>query len=346
MVVLSHYSIILRYEPPFLHALTHGVDLFFVLSGFLISRLLFSEYERSGTIDLKRFWIRRGLKIYPGFYTLMLPTATVLWFSFHRMPREILSEIFFLQNYRPHLWVHSWSLAVEEHFYFCLPLLLFLLAQTRKRRQNCFRIIPLLSVGISALCLYLRILAFRHGDDWGQVAFPTHLRIDALFAGVTLGYYAHFDPESFAEGGRRVILIVGLFFGLALLVMPNLADLTIAYVSSAFIVAWAVNQPASSTPIATALAWVGRYSYSIYLWHAAAILFVIRLAVHWLRFPLYVAVAIMLGVIMAKMVELPSLKLRDRLFPSLANPARVISSRQTVAAPSSLDALGTASLVK
>lgn len=92
-----------------------------MLSGFLISRLLFNEYKRSGRIDMKRFLIRRGLKIYPAFYVLMLYTAIDELLTRGRVPEKILGDLLFGQNYFPHIWAHGWTLAVEEHFYWLLP---------------------------------------------------------------------------------------------------------------------------------------------------------------------------------------------------------------------------------
>ena len=110
---------------PLLHNITQylvtggwiGVDLFFVLSGFLVSGILFREHQRHGTIDIKRFFIRRGLKIYPAFWFFFVislfikPTAEL---------SQIFGELLFLQNYLGKMWMHSWSLAVEEHFYILL----------------------------------------------------------------------------------------------------------------------------------------------------------------------------------------------------------------------------------
>jgi peptidoglycan/LPS O-acetylase OafA/YrhL len=112
-----------------------GVDLFFVLSGFLISGLLFSEFDKTGGLNVKRFWLRRGLKIWPSYYltygTAMLLTVastgdTGLLIS--RAPNYI-----FIQNYMDFevRWTHSWSIAIEEHFYFVLPLVLLVLIPTR-----------------------------------------------------------------------------------------------------------------------------------------------------------------------------------------------------------------------
>src|SRR5437588_427180 len=83
-----------------------AVDLFFVLSGFLVSGLLFREYQRRGSLALSRFLVRRGLRIYPSFYLLLL--CTWLAAPFFHTPstarRRFLAEIFFVQNYYRGVW--------------------------------------------------------------------------------------------------------------------------------------------------------------------------------------------------------------------------------------------------
>jgi peptidoglycan/LPS O-acetylase OafA/YrhL len=316
LVIVSHYSITLPRSSAFYETGAVGVDLFFVLSGFLISGLLFSEFRKSGTIRLKRFWIRRGFKIYPPFYALVALTAIAALVGSHQFPSQLLWEFVFLQNYGHPFWPHTWSLAVEEHFYFLLPMLLLLLIRVGKGKPNPFRAIPFISMGLSLICLYLRILALWRGNDWGHIAFPTHLRIDALFAGVTLGYYAHFTPESFREAGKSWVLAFGLFFAATFVIMPDVPRLTFAYVAFSFIVAWAVNRSPSKNPLAKGLSWIGYYSYSIYLWHVVAMLGLEHLPARWFRFPLYFVAAISLGVLMAKVIEVPALRLRDKVFPS------------------------------
>src|SRR6476469_9931494 len=97
-----------------------GVDLFFVLSGFLVSGLLFRDYQQTGRIRAGRFLLRRGFKIYPPFWVFMLMTAAVFGSRFPIGAYFI--ELGFVQNYRPTIWQHTWSLAVEEHFYLLLAL--------------------------------------------------------------------------------------------------------------------------------------------------------------------------------------------------------------------------------
>jgi len=104
-----------------------GVDLFFVLSGFLVSKLLFKEYSRFGNIEPKRFLIRRGFKIYPIYFLFYIPYLILRYPDIKTMP--LLGDLLFIQNY-VYGWGYafgpSWSLAIEEHFYFGFALLFFI----------------------------------------------------------------------------------------------------------------------------------------------------------------------------------------------------------------------------
>ena len=84
----------------------YGVDLFFVLSGFLVSGLLFSEFKKRGKVNVGRFLIRRGFKIYPSFYFFIITTILVysICFGSEFHTSEILSELFFLQSYVGGIW--------------------------------------------------------------------------------------------------------------------------------------------------------------------------------------------------------------------------------------------------
>lgn len=163
-----------------------GVDLFFVLSGFLVSGLLFVEYKKHGTIQPGRFLIRRGFKIYPQFY--LLAAITLVWATFctpEGLPRlqfcNIIREMLFLQNYAPGLWwPYTWSLAVEEHFYIVLALAVTLIAKTWS-----FKALPL-GIGVTCVLVLLgRILTWilnPQVDNYVHYS-PTHLRVDSLLMG-------------------------------------------------------------------------------------------------------------------------------------------------------------------
>jgi peptidoglycan/LPS O-acetylase OafA/YrhL len=157
-----------------------GVDLFFVLSGFLISGLLFKEFQLNDSISTWRFLLRRGMKIYPGFYAFL--ALTTLMHPAFVGPR-LLNEAVFIQNYMPHYWGHTWSLAVEEHFYIALPILLCLLDKKR------LEWIPKIAFCAMIACAVMRIRCSLEGASTDQIMYPTHLRFDALLFGVCLSYY-------------------------------------------------------------------------------------------------------------------------------------------------------------
>lgn len=123
LVLFRHYNIF----TPLFNIGWMGVDLFFVLSGYLVSGLLFKEYLKYGSIKAMRFLIRRGFKIYPLFYLLMI--ITIILQILIKKPLtsyQLFSELLFVQNYFGNFYYHTWSLAVEEHFYVLLTILIFI----------------------------------------------------------------------------------------------------------------------------------------------------------------------------------------------------------------------------
>ena len=183
-----------------------GVDLFFVLSGFLISGQLFKEIERKGNFSLKIFYIKRFFRIIPAyFFTLFLYFA----FPFFR-EREALSPLWkfvtFTQNYGLNVidrgtFSHAWSLCIEEQFYLFLPLLLLILAKTRL-----FKYLPVLLIGVITFSLMVRIVMWNQYiipvqpdslDFWRlwymKIYYPTHTRLDGLGMGVLIGYLMQYS---------------------------------------------------------------------------------------------------------------------------------------------------------
>jgi peptidoglycan/LPS O-acetylase OafA/YrhL len=322
-----------------------GVDLFFVLSGFLVSGLLFAEYARSGRISPGRFYVRRGFKIYPAFFVFLAVSVAVLaWTGFGRL--QVLAEMFFVQNYLPGLWIHTWSLAVEEHFYLALPLVLLLLSRPSSRG------IPFARLPLLVGCVCLGVLGLRVWQA-GQIPytnraclFPTHLRIDALFFGVLLSYFWHFYPLRFRAllyPWRRWLIVAGALLFLPAFVFPvestpflYTGGLTLFYLGGGALLVGLLLAPIPVNAVTRFLAFLGARSYSVYLWHLPVIVwgipslemvvggrlpFVVRAA-------LYVAGSFAFGVLMAKLVENPALALRDRLFPARSTepPERVAGS--------------------
>jgi peptidoglycan/LPS O-acetylase OafA/YrhL len=316
-----------------------GVDLFFVLSGFLVSGLLFGEYQTKGELRMKRFFIRRGLKIYPAFYVLLTyAVVTRLYFGRELPVSAVLSEGLFVANYGPSLWTHTWSLGVEEHFYILLGVTIWWLA--RRGGADPFRpLVPtLVIVAVAALTARVAttlLLPYNHKTH----LFPTHLRIDSLGFGVLLGYLFHFHRErlvAFVTAHRRSILV-----GSLVLILPATLlrlesggvvvtfGLTGLYLGFGGLLVCAINHSGGPLRrfgiVGGALAGIGVYSYSIYLWHMATVGFATRLGQKvfgasggpdWVRVVFYVLGSIAVGTVMARLIELPVLRLRDQWFPS------------------------------
>jgi peptidoglycan/LPS O-acetylase OafA/YrhL len=300
-----------------------GVDLFFVLSGFLISGLLFGEYQSRGAIDVKRFWIRRAFKIYPAFYAMML-YVIVGCLAWGTLTRHVLSDLFFLQDYIKPIAEHGWSLGVEEKFYFALPIALLVML-CGKNRPDPFRFVPYLFVALFAGCLALRMHSSIHLASWSGRSTAAHLRIDSLFAGVTLGYFQYFRKEEFRRAGRlplwlpAIALLAPLAFWEVETPWMDTIGLSMLSIGFGLIVLWAVNHTMPQWKLLKGMAWVGRYSYSIYLWHLVPKGYLgyyesgQRLTV----LPLYMVASIGLGYLAAYLIETPFLQLRDKLYPSV-----------------------------
>jgi len=181
LVIGRHYDIL---------ALWHrvgwtGVDLFFVLSGFLISGLLFGEYRSHGRIRVGRFLIRRGFKIYPAFYVFIAWSLGCYALLGKSIPwGKFVAETVFVQNYLPGVWTHTWSLAVEEHFYFALPLVLLALVRIGRNAADPFRSIPWIYAAVAAVCFVLRMIDLgAAGLRSDAVIAKTHLVATACCSG-------------------------------------------------------------------------------------------------------------------------------------------------------------------
>lgn len=328
-----------------------GVDLFFVLSGFLVSGLLFREHARHGRLRLGHFLIRRGLKIYPAFYVFMALTLGAWMALGHAVAwRPVLTTAAFLQNYFEPLpyWRHTWSLAIEEHFYLLVGLVLLLLS--RARTQDPFRGLVPLYVGLVVVLQLFRFAALRFHPTFSEMVhmFPTHLRLDALLFGVVLSYAYHTHPERLhriVTENRWLILAASLLCVAPCLVLerehPAMFSAGVLGLTWGFggimLVSLYPRAPLDGRGLlARALngvAAIGVYSYSIYLWHWILRAWSPRLAQAafgshvpaLIDFGIYAATSIGVGVLMAKAVEVPVLRLRNRYFPSrsgaLTSPA-------------------------
>jgi peptidoglycan/LPS O-acetylase OafA/YrhL len=153
-----------------------GVDLFFVLSGFLVGGLLLRELQKYGKLDVGRFIIRRGLKIWPSYYIFLFwllfqgYRATHSW---HAALHPLIPNFLHIQNYVLMPEYHTWTLSLEEHFYLFLPLLLWLLMRRRERRL--LHLIPAVYLTIAIACLVMRFLiliVYQYHPGMDAVSYP------------------------------------------------------------------------------------------------------------------------------------------------------------------------------
>jgi peptidoglycan/LPS O-acetylase OafA/YrhL len=328
-----------------------GVDLFFVLSGFLIGGLLFREIKTRGSLDVKRFLTRRIWKIWPVYYLFLAVLVVILTYQNGRgwgdSLQLLVPNLLNVQNYNPKqqgIAMHTWSLAIEEHFYLILPFVLLLLARGRGKGLHW---IPWIAIGLNVICLLLRLQ--NMGQPWHIWTHhtPTHLRIDSLFMGVLLGYWYHLRPEVFASIARHrgLLLFLGLLLvsPLCFLTEKSTFTWTIGYTTlylgyACLLVVFVSTQRGEgllgkwiATRSAGLLAFVGTLSYSMYIWHAHIVEHPVKIffsthllnlpaTLRWLiATPLYVCLTVLVGWLSAILVEQPMLKLRDRLFPARAS---------------------------
>ncbi len=184
-------------------------------------------------------------------------------------------------------------------------------------------ILPYIAVALITVCLILRLAVSLNSDNMEAVLFPTNLRVDALFAGVTLGYFFHLRRGEFTALSRWGIGALGLVLLLPSLltdtISPLFASIQVSYNLAGFslVVLWASTR-SIRVPL---LAKVGRYSYSIYLWHLVGTAFWRQHEMSFLSFSGDVIACVAIGIAMGAMIEFPMLHLRDRLFPS-SQPSR------------------------
>lgn len=301
-----------------------GVDVFFVLSGFLIGRLYWQEQALFGSVRIPRFMARRLLRTVPPY----LAALAISWLGVYLYRGEPfdLGYLLFLQNYYERLpyFIVSWSLCVEEHFYVVLPLLLMAVSKLSLRVKLA------LIAGCALLPAFFRMVtvpvsAIAGPLGWPQVA--THLRCEGLIIGVLGSAVATYYPA-------RVVLIATYFPSilavaslsiLAKALVPQVEYYRFGYLAVASCLGLAVVAGSEGRNLALRgngmIRRIAEMSYSIYLTHAVVIhtsrQFCHRAGVtsdvlNWIA---SVIAIILAGAAFYACVERPSILLRDRICP-------------------------------
>ncbi len=326
-----------------------GVDLFFVLSGFLVSGLLFDEFQKSRTIHVRRFLIRRGFKIYPGFYVFFLSTlALIAWQSELPTAQKLWGELLFLQNYWGRLWNHTWTLAVEEHFYLGIAVVIGALASRPVLRP--LAPLPILLVTTCVLIFFLRHDAYD--GHWQSTVLPSHLRADSLAFGVLISYgwsFHHAAMKQVCQRFRWWLLVFGCISLSPAFFLEKetsrwlvTSGLTVLYLGAGAILlsVLSFSTPRTHTVLSVIierLARIGFYSYSIYLWHMPVIWWLTPGVMVWMgldsvsaEWLISLPLCVVVGIIMAELVEMPTLALRERYFPRSGTAPQLANMKQNV----------------
>jgi len=281
-----------------------GVDVFFAISGFLITAHLLRELEDSGTIRLGRFWARRARRLLPAALTVLLATLVACWLfapigDLPRFLRETAWSALYIENWAlagsavdylaaeaaPSPVQHYWSLSVEEQFYLVWPLLMLAgawLAARTTRRSTGPAAGPAAGTAVVLAILFLGSVVWSvvyTEADPSPAYFATTTRAWEFAAGGLLALVTRGPSGALARGGPAVRITVA-WLGFACIVVAAFGfsdatpfpSLTAGLpVVGALAVIWASAPQATGSPtsllVVRPVQWLGDRSYSVYLWH-------------------------------------------------------------------------------
>jgi peptidoglycan/LPS O-acetylase OafA/YrhL len=191
-----------------------GVDLFFVLSGFLIGQQLLKPYLSNRQISITDFYIRRAYRILPAYLAVLaLYFLVPAWRDFPRLPplwKFLTFTMNFDFSFSQRGFSHAWSLCVEEHFYLVLPILVTFLMRRPSVLKTTTVIASVVLFGIALRAF----LITRYPDEiWIRIYYPTYTRLDGLLVGVTLAVVRTFRPKWWSALMQRghTLLLTGAF---------------------------------------------------------------------------------------------------------------------------------------
>ncbi len=351
-----------------------GVDLFFVISGYVITRLLLDSIARSGGLDLRGFYKARARRLLPPMVFMIVVTAFYISIWAQDSVKRFLTDIPFslsgLMNWwlvfkeqdyfeaigRPPLLQHTWSLAVEAQFYLIWPVLLLLIL--KRFGKN---VIPLAALAIalfSGTALFLVSLRLDASSSVSHIYFGTDTHSIGLFLGAALA--VSWIPQNFksevSNKAQNFIDFIGVFGLVGILGSFLLIDessptaykiaFPLAAIFGAAIITSIVHPASRFAPILQnrVLLWIGERSYAIYLWHWV-VFQITRPRVDidgqdWALIALRILVVLALADISLKLVELPIRSGKvEYWFKGMKYRTASVRKRQKIAVVSSISIL-------
>lgn len=312
-----------------------GVDLFFVLSGYLIGWQVLRPLSRGEPLAFGDFYLRRALRVLPAFWVVL---ALYLWLpAFRERPGmqpawQFLSfGVNLLIDYRHNkAFSHAWSLCVEEHFYLLFPALAWLTTRRPAGWKTGLLAALLIGGGMALRAAVWQASANDGADAWVErIYYPTWMRLDGLFAGVLLAALRAYRPAAWQALQRRagglVVLGLGLVAAAIWLSRERLGLQAsvfgfpvLSWGLALLVVAGSAEQRWTGRLRVPGAAWLAAASFSLYLTHKAVFGMVSRaygdaLEAHGpLAFAVYAGSALLAGAALHYLVERPGLRLRER----------------------------------
>jgi peptidoglycan/LPS O-acetylase OafA/YrhL len=351
-----------------------GVDLFFVISGYVITRLLLDSIARSGGLDLRGFYKARARRLLPPMVFMIVVTAFYISIWAQDSVKRFLTDtpfsltgamnwwlVFKEQDYfeaigRPPLLQHTWSLAVESQFYLIWPVLLLVILKRFGKK-----VIPLAALAIalfSGTALFLVSLRLDESSSVSHVYFGTDTHSIGLFLGAALA--VSWIPQNFksvvSNKAQNFIDFIGVFGLVGILGAFLLIDessptaykiaFPLAAIFGAAIITSIVHPASRFAPILQnrVLLWIGERSYAIYLWHWV-VFQITRPRVDidgqdWALIALRILVVLALADISLKLVELPIRSGKvEYWFKGMKYRTASVRKRQKIAVISSISIL-------
>jgi peptidoglycan/LPS O-acetylase OafA/YrhL len=335
LLVILHHTNLKIFQGGFI-----GVDVFFVLSGFLITALLIQEYDKHGRISIKHFYIRRALRLLPALVVMLIAlNVYVSW----QYPGQIgstatdsLVTLFYAANWvyttgHASLYLtHTWSLAIEEQFYLLFPLLMLFLLRRVSRRY-----VTVIIAGLCVLSFLWGLMALVSGVSWIRVYYGLDTRLWELLAGCALALVlaspVYGGLKTFAGNHPHIVMRAAMASGMTLVALTvgidgkyplsSYAALLLATLAAvAMVLSLVTGEHSAFNRLLSAppLVFMGRISYALYLWHVPIFIFVGYQAIG----PLMLSTAFTFGAAMLsyRLIEQPFLRLKER-FQGNANRA-------------------------